>query len=252
VSRLDELVAAARARASSARPLDVRSAPPPRGFKRALLAARGAPLIAEIKRASPSRGAIAPDLDPALLARAYERGGAACLSVLTEPDHFRGSLDDLVRAREATRLPALRKDFIVTPFQLREARAFGADAALLIVAALERAELLDLAALARELGLDVLVEVHGEDELEAAAAARPDLLGINARNLKTFAVDDGTFARLAPAARGIAPLVAESGVKSAADVRALLGAGASALLVGEALASAPDPEAKVRELVEAR
>jgi indole-3-glycerol phosphate synthase len=260
-TNLDQLVAAAREamRAQmSAIPLeDARAAalgaPEPRGFKRALLAAaaRGAPLIGEIKRASPSRGPIAPDLNPALLSQAYERGGAACLSVLTERKFFLGSLADLRAARSACALPALRKDFIVSSYQLWEARSVGADAVLLIAAALEPKQLADLAGLAHELNLDVLLEVHDEAELEAAAAAKPDLLGINNRNLKTLHVDRGTFARLAPLARGIAPLVAESGVRDAKDARAALDAGASALLVGEALSGAADPEAKVRELVAA-
>ena len=260
-NRLDELVAAAREAArerqgalpaieARARALE---APPPRGFKSALLAARarGIPLIAEIKRASPSRGPIAPDLSPRRLARACERGGAACLSVLTERQFFLGSLNDLKETREACSLPALRKDFIVSAYQLYEARIFGADAVLLIAAALERQALIDLADTAREWELDVLLEVHEEDELEAAAAARPDLLGINNRNLKTLEVDKGRFAKLAPLARGIAPLVAESGVRDAEDARAAMDAGANALLVGEAISAAVDPEAKVRELVTA-
>ena len=160
-------------------------------------------------------------------------------------------MQDLEQARVATALPVLRKDFIVSPYQLYEARIFGADAILLIAAALGRNALADLAGLARELKLCVLLEIHGDKELDAAAAAEPDLLGINNRDLKTLHVDRGTFARLAPAARAIAPLVAESGLRDAKDARAALEAGASALLVGEALAAAPDPEAKVRELVAA-
>jgi indole-3-glycerol phosphate synthase len=260
-TRLDELIAAARYSMHEHQrvlsPADARSRareePPTRGFKKALnaAAARGIALIGEIKRASPSRGPIAPDLRPQRLARAYERGGAACLSVLTEREFFLGSLEDLQVAREACELPALRKDFIVDAYQLDEARLFGADAVLLIAAALDAQQLRELSAAARELRLDVLVEVHDEAELELAAAAKPDLLGINNRDLKTLQVDRGTFARLAPAARGIAPLVAESGVRDAKDARAAIDAGASALLVGEALSAAADPEAKVRELVTA-
>ena len=260
-TRLDELVAAARddARQRQARlPLsEVRAqalaATPVRGFKAVLLAARsrGAPLIGEIKRASPSRGPIALDLDPVKLAQAYERGGAACLSVLTEGRYFKGSLGDLKAARGACALPVLRKDFIVDEYQLQEARGAGADAVLLIAAALEPKQLHDLAALARDLKLDVLVEIHDESELESAAAIKPELLGINNRNLKTLIVDRDTFARLAPAAMGVAPLVTESGIRDASDVRAAMGAGASALLVGEVLSAAADPEAKVRELVTA-
>jgi indole-3-glycerol phosphate synthase len=228
-----------------------RAQEPPRDFVRALRSARerGAALIAEVKRASPSRGALAPDLDPAKAAAAYAAGGAACLSVLTDRTHFNGTLADLVSARAASALPALRKDFLVTPYQLYEARAYGADAVLLIAAALTPQRLAELRALAAELRLAVLVEVHDESELEAAAACKPDLLGINARDLKTLQVHPGTFARLAPLARGIAPLVAESGVRTAADVRALCAAGASALLVGEALSTAKDPAAATSALV---
>jgi indole-3-glycerol phosphate synthase len=230
-----------------------RAQEPPRDFVRALRAARerGAALIAEVKRASPSRGALAPDLDPAAIASAYAAGGAACLSVLTDRTHFNGTLADLVAARAATELPALRKDFLVTPYQLYESRAYGADAVLLIAAALTPQRLADLRALAAELRLAVLVEVHEESEIEAAAACKPDLLGINARDLKTLQVHPGTFARLAPLARGIAPLVAESGVRTAADVRTLCAAGASALLVGEALSTAKDPAAATSALVRA-
>lgn len=230
-----------------------RAQPPPRDFVRALRQGRerGAALIAEIKRASPSRGAMAPDLDPAATARAYAEGGAACLSVLTDRTHFGGSLDDLVRARAACDLPVLRKDFLVTPYQLHEARAHGADAVLLIAAALTPGRLLELRALAASLRLSVLVEVHDEAELESAEACKPDLLGINARDLKTLAVDPGTFSRLAPRARGIAPLVAESGVRTPDDVRRLCKAGAAALLVGEALSTVADPAAATRALVSA-
>jgi indole-3-glycerol phosphate synthase len=234
-----------RARASAA--------PAPRGFAAALQAAkeRGRALIAEVKRASPSRGAIAPDLEPGKLAAAYERGGAACVSVLTDRTNFGGSLDDLAAARRACALPLLRKDFLVTPYQIYEARAHGADAVLLIAAALTPPLLSELRALARELGLAVLLEVHAEEELSAARAAEPDLLGINARNLKTLVVRPETFRELAPHARGIAPLVAESGVRTAADARRYAELGADALLVGEALSAATDPEATTRALVQA-
>jgi indole-3-glycerol phosphate synthase len=222
-----------------------------RPFKSRLLAAERNPLIAEVKRASPSRGPINPGLDPAGLARAYERGGAACLSVLTDRANFGGSLEDLKAARDAVLLPVLRKDFIVSIFQVYEARAWGADAVLLIAAAAPASLLEELALLAQELGLAVLFEVHEESELETAAACKPDLLGINARNLKTLEVHPETFSLLAPKARQIAPLVAESGVKTADDVRRLRSEGAAALLVGEALSSAPDPEGATRALVTA-
>lgn len=258
-THLDRLVASAlqdmAARAGKATLADVRAKAlarqEPRPFAAALIAARtrGVAVIAEVKRSSPSKGAIAPGLDPGKLAAAYERGGAACLSVLTDRVHFGGSLDDLKSARRACALPVLRKDFLVTPYQLYEARAHGADAVLLIVAALPQPLLEELAGLARELRLTVLMEVHDEEEVSIARTCAPDLLGINARNLKTLAVDPGTFARLEPLARGLAPLVAESGVKSQDDVRRYRSEGADALLVGEALSAALDPEAATRALV---
>ena len=259
-THLDRLVSSAlhqmAARAARAPLADVRAralaAPPPRDFAGALQAARarGRALIAEVKRASPSRGAIAPDLDPGKLAAAYERGGAACVSVLTDRASFGGSLEDLAAARRACALPVLRKDFLVTPYQIYEARAHGADAVLLIAAAMTPPLLSELRALARELRLAVLLDVHADEELSAARAAEPDLLGINARNLKTLVVRPETFRDLAPLARGIAPLVAESGVRTAADARRLVELGADALLVGEALSSANDPEAATRALVQ--
>ena len=214
---------------------------PPRPFPRA-------GLIAEVKRASPSRGDINRALDPARLAQAYQRGGAAAVSVLTDKVHFGGSLADLRAVRAAVALPILRKDFIASEFQVREARAHGADAVLLIAAAADVALLRELRLLARELGLAVLFEVHAREELEAAAQCEPDLLGINARDLKTLEVRPDTFEKLAPLARGIAPLVAESGVRTAADVQRYRALGASLILVGEALSSAQDPEAAARAL----
>jgi indole-3-glycerol phosphate synthase len=222
-----------------------------RPFKSRLLGAAGNPIIAEVKRASPSRGAINPGLDPVKLSQACERGGAACLSVLTDRRNFGGSLEDLVAARGAVALPVLRKDFIVSIFQVYEARAFGADAVLLIAAAAPASLLEELASLARELGMAVLFEVHEEAELAAAEACKPDLLGINARDLKTLEVHPETFSRLAPGARRIAPLVAESGVKTPEDARRLRAEGAAALLVGEALSSSADPESATRALVQA-
>jgi indole-3-glycerol phosphate synthase len=227
-------------------------APAPRDFVAAIRNARehGRAVIAEVKRSSPSRGAIAPDLRPDRIAAAYERGGAACVSVLTDRANFGGTLEDLAAARAACALPVLRKDFLVTPYQIHEARAHGADAVLLIAAALQPAILAELRGLARELHMAVLLEVHAEEELDAARAAEPDLLGINARNLKTLVVRSSAFAQLAPQARGIAPLVAESGIRTAADARRYVDLGADALLVGEALSGANDPEAAVRTLVQ--
>jgi indole-3-glycerol phosphate synthase len=245
MSHLDKLVAQAVADAREREKLALPDAPsPPRPFPRS-------GLIAEVKRASPSRGAINPGLDPVQLAQAYERGGAAAVSVLTDRVHFGGSLDDLRAVRAAVSLPVLRKDFIVTPFQVREARAHGADAILLIAAAAPLRTLVELRELARSLGLAVLFEVHEEAELEAARACAPDLLGINARNLKTLEVHPDVFARLAAKASGVAPLVAESGVRAAEQARAYRAQGADLLLVGEALSSAADPEAATRALVRA-
>lgn len=245
MSHLERLVAQAVADAQQRAAQPLPAAPGPvRPFPR-----EG--LIAEVKRASPSKGAINPGLDPASLARAYEKGGAGAVSVLTDRVHFGGSLDDLRAARAAIGRPVLRKDFIVTEFQVREARAHGADAVLLIAAAAEAQLLRDLRLLARELGLAVLFEVHDESELDAAARCEPDLLGVNARDLRTLEVHPDAFQRIAPLARSIAPLVAESGVKSPDDVRRYRGLGASMLLVGEALSSARDPEAATRALVQA-
>lgn len=211
----------------------------------------GSGLIAEVKRKSPSRGAINAGLDPAALAQAYQRGGAACISVLTDRKGFGGSLEDLRAARAAARLPVLRKDFITLVYQVYESRALGADAILLIAGAAPPEQLRELRALAREQGMAVLFEVHAAEELEIARSCQPDLLGINARDLRTLEVDPDTFARLAPLARGIAPLVAESGVKTSDDVRRLKALGASMVLVGEALSSSADPESAVRALLKA-
>ncbi|MFE2289636.1 indole-3-glycerol phosphate synthase TrpC [Streptomyces sp. NPDC059452] len=200
----------------------------------------GVQVIAEVKRASPSRGSLAEIPDPAELALAYERAGAAAVSVLTEETYFSGSLDDLVGVRAAVRLPVLRKDFILTPYQLWEARAYGADLALLIVASLSRAELRDLLAQARELGLTALVEVHDEAETERALAAGATMIGVNARDLKTLRVERNTFARLAPLIPPEVVRVAESGIRGPADVAAVAAHGADAVLVGESLVTAPD------------
>jgi indole-3-glycerol phosphate synthase len=244
MTHLERLVEQAVLDAQDRRKLPLPAPPPPRAVPRS-------GLIAEVKRRSPSRGSINAGLDPAQLAQAYERGGAAMISVLTERKSFGGSLDDLRAARAAVSLPVLRKDFLVEEFQIREARAHGADAILLIAAAAETARLRDLRLLARELGLAVLFEVHEEAELESAERCEPDLLGINARDLKTLEVRPDTFERLVPRARGVAPLVAESGVKTAEDARRYRSLGASMLLVGEALSKALDPESATRALVQA-
>jgi indole-3-glycerol phosphate synthase len=206
-------------------------------------------LIAEIKRASPSAGDIAPDADPVAQARAYERGGASAISVLTEPDHFKGSLDDLRMARESVAVPVLRKDFICHPLQVWEARAAGADAILLIVAALTQREIVALADVAETLGMAALVETHDADEVQRAVDAGARILGINTRNLATLEVDPATVEKVRASVPDGVTMVGESGVSSRADVQAMESAGMDAVLVGEVLMRARDPEAKVRELL---
>jgi indole-3-glycerol phosphate synthase len=208
-------------------------------------------LIAECKRASPSRGLMVSDYDPARLAAAYERGGARMLSVLTEPRHFLGSDDDLRAARAAVSLPVLRKDFVVDPYQVREAWAIGADAILLIAAALSEPQAIELAAAAHELGLAVLVETHDEIEIEIATAARPDAIGVNSRDLRDFSVDSSRAVALASLLPRVCARVAESGMKRPEDAAALRAAGFDAFLVGEALATAPNPEAAARAFADA-
>lgn len=210
--------------------------------------APGSSVIAEVKRKSPSKGELADIPDPASLAAAYAAGGAAAISVLTEHRRFGGSLDDLVAVRAAVDTPVLRKDFIVTSYQLVEARAAGADLALLIVAALDDDDLRRLHDEARELGLTVLVEVHDEAETERAVALGAELVGVNARNLKTLAVDNDTFGRLAPLVPEDRVLVAESGISGPDDVTRFVGEGARAVLVGEALVRDGDPTGAVRAM----
>jgi indole-3-glycerol phosphate synthase len=230
----------------------VAEAPPPRGFRNALERGRiedGLALIAEIKKASPSKGLIREDFDPPALARAYEAGGASCLSVLTDAPSFQGSEDFLVAAREAVSLPVIRKDFMLDPWQVAEARAMGADAILVILAMLDDGLAAKLMSEADRLGMDTLVEVHDEDEMRRAKALGSTLVGVNNRNLKTFAVDLETTERLAPLAPTGALLVAESGIFSPDDVSRLARTGASAMLVGESLMRQADVEASTRELL---
>lgn len=224
--------------------------PPERGrpFSEALIAP-GVSLIAEMKRASPSRGPIRPDASVTDIVRMYEAAGASACSILTESEFFGGGLDDLREARAACGLPLLRKDFIVDAYQLVEARLAGADAALLIVAALDPDELADLLAYGQSLGLDLLVEVHDEDDVEAAVAAGAEIVGINNRNLKTLEVDTETVFRLLPDVPAGTIVVAESGITEASEVRRLGEAGVDAILVGEALMGAPDPAQAVRTLL---
>jgi len=238
-----------------ARPLtDVQAeaarAAPPRDFVAALRESSSRPaLIAEVKRASPSRGLLVEDFDPLRLARTYQQNGAAAISVLTDEHFFQGHLDDLRAIREEVDLPLLRKDFVFDPYQVYEARTAGADAVLLIVAMLSDEELHTLHRLARELGMMALIEVHDEAELRRALALRPRLIGVNNRDLGTFAVDLATTERLRPFVPPDVTLVAESGIHTAADIDRLVRIGADAMLVGESLVVAEDTGAKVRQLV---
>jgi len=208
-------------------------------------------VIAEVKRRSPSKGELAEIADPAHLAREYELGGAHCISVLTEERRFGGSLADLKAVRAVVDIPVLRKDFIVSSYQLWEARAFGADAALLIVAALGQDALLSLIERAQSLGLTAIVEVHDEDEVERAVEAGATVIGVNARNLKTLEVDRGTFARLAPLIPAGVARIAESGVRGTHDLITYANDGADAVLVGESLVVGSNPRSAVHELVTA-
>jgi indole-3-glycerol phosphate synthase len=251
---LDGILAAHRAvAAADERPLDellarAAAVPPPRPFRAALVDGGGVAVIAEVKRRSPSKGPLAPDLDSADLARRYQAGGAAALSVLTDGEFFGGSADDLARAREACDLPVLRKDFTVSDADVCDARLMGADAVLLIVAALDDHELARFAALARQLGMAAVVEVHTEAELDRALAAGADVVGVNRRDLRTFSVDLSLAERLAERVPDEVATVAESGVRDAVDVAHLAACGYDAVLVGETLVTDPDPELAVRRL----
>ena len=253
---LDAILAAHRARAAAdARSLDAvveraRRAPPVRDFA-AALRAPGLSVIAEVKRRSPSKGPLAPDLVPGLVAKAYVDGGAAALSVLTDADHFGGSAADLVEARSSVDLPVLRKDFTVDLRDVADARFIGADAVLLIVAALDDAELRDFHALADDLGLDTLVEAHDEAEVERALAAGARIVGVNQRDLVTFAVDTERAVRVASAIPDDVVKVAESGIRDGRDAARLADAGYDAVLVGEHLVTSGDPAEAARALVSA-
>jgi len=258
VSVLEDIVAGVREDLAARKeqvPLEdlkrrVETAPDPRDAL-AVLRQGGVGVIAEVKRSSPSKGSLATIDDPTQLAQAYERGGARCISVLTEQRRFGGSLDDLVAVRAAVDVPVLRKDFIVTSYQLWEARAYGADMALLIVAALEQPALVSLVERAESIGLLPLVEVHDADEVDRAVDAGAKVIGVNARNLKTLDVDPAVFSRVAPLIPEGVVRVAESGVRNAQDLLGYAAAGADAVLVGEALVTQADPAAAVQELVSA-
>jgi len=255
---LDQIVAATRRTVAETKPvadlrqLDRKAAEHvPRGFRCSLESARrdGIAVIAELKRASPSRGLIRSEFDAASLALELERAGAAALSVLTDTEFFQGSLENLQRASTSTKLPCLRKDFIVDEFQLLEARANSADAVLLIVAALSQAELKMLATRAGEYGLDVLCEVHHEEELHRAVAAGCTLIGVNSRDLKTFKVDLEAAFRLADLLPESVLGVAESGIHGGADIARLRAAGYQAFLIGESLMKAKSPGDALKTLL---
>lgn len=225
-------------------------ADPPRDFA-AALRGNGLCLIAEVKRRSPARGDLDPGLDPAALARRYERAGASAVSVLTDRRYFAGSDEDLVAVRASVGVPVLRKDFLIDPYQIWEARALGADAVLLIVRALSDDALGALLRLANDLGMAALVEVHAGDEVERALRAGARLIGINNRDLDTLAVDLETTRRVRPLIPPGVTVVSESGIRSPADLSPLIGAIVDAILVGEALVRAADPEALIRHLLAA-
>jgi indole-3-glycerol phosphate synthase len=243
--KLDEIAAAQRDRPLAQVMADAQAAPPARAFADALRRDTVA-LIAEVKRASPSKGLLVADFDPAAVSAVYATSGAACISVLTDERFFQGSLAYLQDVRAAASVPALRKDFTLAPYQVYEARAAGADAVLLIAAALADGALADLHALALELGMAALVEVHDAGELERALKLGARLVGVNNRDLKTFNVDMETTARLAALVPAEVTLVAESGIASADDVRRMGAVGADAVLVGEALMKAADMAAAAR------
>jgi indole-3-glycerol phosphate synthase len=248
VSFLERILSSRREAVSGLRGATADDGPPLRDFRGAL-AADGTSLIAEIKRASPSKGDLDPTLDPTTTARAYERGGARALSVLTEPEFFKGAPEDLVSARSATSLPVLWKDFVIDPVQVAHARSVGADAVLLIVRILSDEMLNTLLAEIGGRSMCALVEVFDERDLERALAAGADVVGVNHRDLETFEEDTTATKRLRPLVPDGVVLVAESGISMRADVDELEAIGVDAILVGEALIRAGDPAAKIRELI---
>jgi indole-3-glycerol phosphate synthase len=251
VSILERIVAAKRAEIAAAKKhapeVKLDGAPPLRDFVAALRAKRPA-VIAEVKRASPSKGLLRADFDPAAIARSYEKAGAACMSVLTDREFFQGAPEHLTAARAACTLPTLRKDFLIDPYQVRESRALGADCVLLIVACLEDAQLRELERTALDLGMAVLVEVHDGAELERALHLKTPLIGINNRNLRTFETRLDTTLGLLPRVPKGRIVVTESGILSPKDVAQMRAQGVETFLVGEAFMRAADPGAALRQL----
>ena len=250
-SKTKEVAAARAARPLAALREQARLAPPPRDFAGALRArvASGKPaVIAEIKKASPSRGVLRPIFDPAAIARRYEAGGAACVSILTDREYFQGAPEHLTAARAACSLPVLRKDFMLDEYQIEESRALGADCVLLIVAALADSKLAELESRAHELGMGVLAEVHDEDELARAVDGGARIIGVNNRNLRDFAVRLETTLELLARIPSERTVVTESGILAPADVARMRAAGVHAFLVGEAFMRAADPGAALRAL----
>jgi indole-3-glycerol phosphate synthase len=251
LSILERILAVKRAEIAAAKDSQVeskaRAAPPPRDFVAALRARQPA-VIAEIKRASPSKGLLRPHFDPAAIAKSYEKGGAACMSVLTDKEFFQGAPEHLFAARAACSLPALRKDFLIDPYQVFESRSLGADCILLIAACLQESEMRELETLAHDLGMAVLVEVHDADELDHAVKLKTPLIGINNRNLRTFETRLETTLDLLPRIPRDRLVITESGILSKADVTRMRAAGVHAFLVGEAFMRASDPGAELKKL----
>jgi indole-3-glycerol phosphate synthase len=248
----EEVAAAKKKRPLKALMTDAAESPAPRGFRAALEAAAAAKhpgLIAEIKKASPSKGVIRTDFDPEVIARDYERGGATCLSVLTDTPSFQGAPDDLMVARQATHLPVLRKDFMLEPYQVVQSRALGADCILVILAMLTDTVAAKLIETAQEWGMDALVEVHDEKDIARALDLDAELIGINNRDLTTFATDIGTAIRLKPLIPAGRHVVAESGLSTPEDLTRLAAAGITSYLIGETLMRADDVETATHALI---